>query len=115
MINHNLCLHAQCLIQQIFVDRAQPCDIAHGIAIQRSNTGCGTAAKSPEIRQRRVTPQQLSVFHLIKLCNTDTVLISRNVLCNDIHSDFGKIEVRSDAGSRGDTGLIQYLPNHSHS
>ena len=91
MVDYYLSLYAECLVKQVFINRAQTGNITHSIAVQGSNTGCGSAAKSPEVRQGRVTPEQLSVFHFVQLCDPDTVLVGGNMLCHYIHSDLCEI------------------------
>ena len=60
-----------------------------------------------------MTPEQLPVGVFIQFCNPDTILISGDVLCNNVHGNLRQVQVCSDARRSRDTGLEQDLPDHS--
>ena len=56
----------------------------------------------------------MPIGHLVDLSNAYPVLIGIHMLGNDVHRDFCKIEIRTDAGGGRDPGFMQDIPYHRH-
>ena len=97
MVNQQLRVDSKQLIQQIFgiklrrISDRTTRNIAHRKKSVRFQFFRVAPADAPEIGQRTVRPKHLTVAHFVKLRNSDTVLIRRNMLCDDIHCDFAEI------------------------
>ena len=59
-------------------------------------------------------PQSFTIAHLIQLGNADTILICRNMLCYDVHSNFAEEEVCADTGCSRDAGCLKNIQNDFH-
>ena len=72
-------------------------DVAHSAYPQLFKPPCRACAHPPEIRDRRVRPQLLPIALLVKLGDANAVLIGRDVLCDNVHSDLCKEHIRAYA------------------
>ena len=68
----------------------------------------------PEIRQRRMLPQQAAVAFFVQLRDAHTVLVGGDVLGLNVHRDLGEIEVAADARCGRDAGRSQNVLNDAH-
>ena len=59
-----------------------------------------------------MVPQRTPVRSFIQFGNTHSILIRRDMLCSDIHSDLAEIQVGPDSGRGCDPGQIQYVQYH---
>ena len=68
----------------------------------------------PEICERSVIPQLLSVRHFIKTCYPDSILIRGYMLCLNIHRYLTQVEVRSYPCCCCYTGLCKHILYDRH-
>ena len=54
-------------------------------------------------------PEGFAVFLFVELGDASAVFVGFDVLCDDVHGDFGEVEVGADAGGGGDAGFLQNL------
>ena len=73
---------------------------------------CLSGAETPEIRQRRVLPEKLTIGAFIQLRDAYPVLVGGGFLCHNVHGDLGEVQVRADADGGRDAGALQHLPDH---
>ena len=57
-------------------------------------------------------PQEKLIFVLVKFCDPDAIFIRRSLLRNDVHADFGKVQVAANADRSRDAGFLQHIPYH---
>ena len=69
-------------------------------------------AELPEVRERRVVPEETAVGELVQLRDAHAVPVGGGLLGHDVHRHLGEIEVRPDAHRRGDAGGGKHLPDH---
>ena len=61
-----------------------------------------------------MSPQFAPETHLVQLCNSDTVLISRNMLRYNIHGDLCKKKICADSCGRSDTRGVKDIQYDFH-
>ena len=59
-------------------------------------------------------PQEKLIFVLVKFCDPDAIFIRRSLLRNDVHADFGKVQVAANADRSRDAGFLQHIPDHGN-
>ena len=67
---------------------------------------------SPKVGERTVIPQLAAIAHFIQFGYANTIFVSRYMLRNDVHSDFGKVHICTNTGCCGYTGRFQNILNH---
>ena len=119
VVDEQLCLYAKETIEQILVivlrrlAEGAACNIAHGIEAVCLELCSVALADAPEVRERAMRPERLAIAQFIQLCHTYPVRIGFHALGNDVHGDLCQVEVRPDAGGRGNAGLLQHLPDEA--
>ena len=118
VINQQLGVNAKQPIQQRFVQigsrlsQRAARNIAHRKqAVRRQSPGCA-ASDPPEIRNRPMIPQLLSILPLIQFGNAHPVRVRLHVLGDNIHRNLAQIEVCADARRRRNARLAQHRFDH---
>ena len=118
MIDQKFCINTEHPIKQFFIiifilfSNRATCHISHRADAAFLQFLRIASSHAPEIRDRSVIPQKLSVRHLIKLGDTHSGMVLRNMFRNNIHRDLGKIKIGSDSRSRSNPGLIFHITDH---
>ena len=73
---------------------------------------CVSLANSPKISDGCVRPELLAVRHLVKLGNSNSVLVCGHVFCFYVHGDFCKVHIGSDSDGCGDSCFAQNVAYH---
>ena len=114
MVNQKLRIFSKKAVEQFLVlDRASR-HVSHRIQAKRGQPFGIPPPDPPEIRDRTVGPEFSAVRHFIQLCDPNPVLICRDMLGPHIHRHLAKIQIRPDSRRCRDSGLVQYVQNHSH-
>ena len=114
MVNQQLCIDTQHLVQHIFIVYRASCHITHCKQSAICQPLCVAFSNPPEVGNRTVFPEGLSIAHLVQLCNPHTMFIRRYLLCYHIHCDLAEIQVASNPSRCRDTGGVQNIQNHPH-
>ena len=112
MINQNLCINSKLFKKQPGIFQRGSSNIPHcadKIFIQ-SASRC--PSHPPEVSQRLMIPELPAKAHNIKLSNANSILVRRNMLCNNIHGSLTQKEVGSNSGRCGNSGFVQHLANY---
>ena len=118
MVDQELCIDTEHFIEKfliiifIFFSNRAPRNISHRIHSLLDEPFGVTASHAPEIGDRAVVPQGFPIGNFIQLRDARAGLVRFHVFCHDVHCDFCKIQVRADAGGRGDTGLLVNFTHH---
>ena len=114
VVDQELRVDAEGLIEDVFTANAASCDVAHCPYPHVLKLCRIAAADSPEVRERPVVPELITVAHFIQLRNAYAVFIRRRFFGHDVHRDLGEIEVGADAGRGGDAGFVENVADHLH-
>ena len=114
VVDEQLCGNPEHLKQRSLAVFRIPGNVTHGVQSHLFQLFGVAAADPPEVRQRLVIPQLFPESHFVQFCNADAVCICRHLFRHNVHGDFRKVQIRSDAGSRCDAGFTQYRLYHFH-
>ena len=118
MIYQQFGIDTEQLVKQIFIviiirsAHRTTCNIAHRKQTDFFQFLCVSPTNSPKVGEGTVTPQLAAIAHFIQFSYTNPVFISRNMLCNDVHGNFGKVHIRTNTGCCSYTGRFQNILNH---
>ena len=114
VVDKKLCVHPKQFVQRRIILKRTPRHITHCEHSVFGEFFRITAAYSPEIRNRRMLPEQLSVAFFVKLRNPRSVLVRGHFLRDYIHCNLRKIHISADARSRrysrGNVNIAHNLP-----
>ena len=120
MVDKKLGVHTEQFVQKIFI--AVGIGRTHGT--QRNVPHCVYAvffklfgvpfADPPKIGNGSMFPKLTAVGHFVKLCNPHAVFIGGNFFSNDVHSDFAKIQIRTNARRGGNPRRGKNVPDYRH-
>ena len=107
MIDEELGGDTEFFVEEIFGFFGAEGDVAHGVETVALEAPSVAFADAPEIGEGTVVPEFLPVGLFIEFGDAGAVLVGFNVFCDDVHGDFGEVEVGTDAGGGRDAGFFQ--------
>ena len=87
-------------------------DVAHGVQPMAIQLAGIALAHPPKVGQGFVPPQQLPIGHLVQCGNAHAILIRTDVFGDNIHSDFGQVQIGPQPGSGRDAGGFENVQNN---
>ena len=114
MVDQDLPVNTERLIEEFFVPLRSRSNIPHCEHIGIHEPSRLTGPDLPEVCQRPVIPEQVSVRLLVQLRDPDAVPVRRRFFRHDIHGDLRQIEIGPDADRGGNAGRPQHIPDHGH-
>ena len=114
MVDKEFRIHTKEFVEQSLTLYGTESHIAHGVHTILSKFLCYAFAHTPELGDWGIVPQLFPVTHLIEFRNAHTVLVSRSLLCHDVHGYLAEVKVCADAGSSRYPGILQDITYHGH-
>ena len=114
MVDEKLRIHTKEFVEQSFTLHGTESYVAHGVHAILSEFVCYAFAYTPELGDGGIVPKLFAVTPLIEFCNAHAILISRSLLCHDVHGYLAEVEVCADTGCRCYPCVFQYIANHGH-
>ena len=97
MVYQQLGIHAEKVVEQVFVFEGHPGKLSHRVHAIGRKTPCNASSHPPEVGEGTMVPKLLPIRHFVQFGDAHTVGIGHRMLGNDVHSHFAEIEVSADA------------------
>ncbi len=104
VVNQKFTVNSEYLIKPFFVPFCTLRDIPHCEEVIPFECPGFSGTDHPEVCERTVVPEKVLIAVLVQLGNPDAVFVGRRVLCDNVHGNFCKVEVGSDADGGCDAG-----------
>ena len=115
VVYQNFRVDPERFIKKLLIKKTAQGDVGHGFQACPFQFPRFACSDLPEIRQRLMTPEQISVTVFVQLRNSDTVLICRSFFRDNIHGNLGQIEIGADSNGCGDPCASEHIPDHGDS
>ena len=114
MVNEEFGVHTEEAVEQVLVQQRAARNPSHRVQAVGSKAVGDAVSDAPEVGQRAVVPQQASESHFIKFGDAHAIFVRRKMFGDDVHGDFGEVEVGTDSGGGSDTRGLEHVPNDGH-
>ena len=112
MVDEDFTVDAEGAVEKFLVLHGTDGNVAHAGKMRVHQPLRLSGPETPEICQRSMLPELLTIGLLIELCNAYPVLICRGFFRHDVHGDLGEVQICADADGGRDAGSLQHLPDH---
>ena len=105
---------AEEFVQFVFVGEGLSGEHSHREDFVAFESSGDAVSDAPEVGEGSVVPECAAVAHFVEFGDAHAVAVGGYVLGDDVHSDFGEVEVGADACGSGDACFAQHVAYHCH-